>query len=763
MSATHDYGSVDESIFPVSKPLMKFTAKNLTTGEVKFANDLPAMQGQLYAAVVLSTEGNANIANIDTSKALEMPGVVTFIQASDIPGQNNWKPASMYGPFKMELLSSGSVEYAGQPIGVIVAERENLALEAVKAVQVTYKDIKPVIVDVLDAIQQKSFFDILATHTQGNAAAALESAPHRVTGNTRTREQCHFHLENQTAICTPSGVGGMNVFATTQWIDATLGTVAQVLGIPEASVTVEIQALGGGFGSKLLYNLPVAGMAAVAAQTVMKPVKLHMDLHTNMQFQGTRQGYYYEYEIGFDNNGKLLAIVATGYCDCGFSFQPECEEHMFNYIDSAYFCPNWSWTVQPCKTNKPVITYMRSPGSATAIFAMESMIDHIASYLKKDHLEVRKINLFHNGDTTLNGMVVEHCLAQDVVKQLETDINYADRKKQVEDFNKANRWRKRGLHVMPCRYAMMYTTLKHNTSVIIYHGDASVVIAHGGIDMGQGINTKAIQTCAYKLGIPTDKIHVVKSSSIMNANSDFTGGSTTSELICNGIIKCCDVLNERMKKSRQSLTNPTWAEVVAKSYTDGVNLTSQYWPEKLLDGYSCYTACCAEVELDILTGQYQILQVDYVYDCGTSLNPELDLGQLEGAFVMGCGLFLLESMTYDPVTGKALTSGANTYKTPLTKDLPIKLNVKFLRNIPNPVGVLSSKAVGETPVSIGACPLFALKRAVETARAEMEVEGWFPFHAPATVEKIEQACLNDFSRYTLQNEFTKNSTICSSS
>ncbi|BFZ04913.1 hypothetical protein BsWGS_07952 [Bradybaena similaris] len=748
-SATHDYGTVDESVFPATKPMRKITAPNLTTGEVKFVNDLPAVQGQTYAAVLLSTQGNAQICSLDPASALEVPGVLAFVQASDIPGQNNWRPSSLYGTSTSELMSSGPVGYAGQVIGVIVAECERVAQEAVKLVSVSYTNVQPVIVDVLDAIQQKSFYEKLGPFTKGDAEAALNSAPHRVKGNTRTREQYHFHLENQAAICTPTDLGGMDVVATSQWLDVTQEAVAQVLGIPAASVTVEMQRLGGGFGSKILYNLPVAALTAVAAHKVGRPVKLHMDLQTNMQFQGCRQGYYYEYEIGFDNDGKLLAIVATGYSDTGAEFHAECNEHTFDYVDSTYFCPTWSWSVQPCKTHRPTITYMRGPGSATTIFAMECMIDHVATYLKKDHLEVRKINLYQNGQTTLSGVVLEHVLAKQVVDQLEADINYAARKQQVEEFNKANRWRKRGLHVMPSRYAMMYTKIKHNTTVTIYRSDASVVIAHGGVDMGQGINTKAIQVCAYKLGIPVDKIRVAKTSSLINANSSFTGGSTTSEIICLAVISCCDVLNERMAKSKASLENPTWEQVVAKSFADDVNMTCQIWPEKVVDFYSCYTACCSEVELDVLTGQYQILQVDYVYDCGISLNPELDLGQLEGAFVMGLGMFLLESMTLDTQTGKLLTDGSNTYKTPLTKDVPLKFNVKFLRNAPNPVGVLGSKAVGETPVAVGSCPMLALKRAIESAREDTGTEGWFPFHAPATVERIQQSCLTDITDYTL--------------
>ncbi|XP_059140432.1 uncharacterized protein LOC131928419 [Physella acuta] len=753
-SGTQDHGVSDTSRFPAGQPMMKVTARHLTTGEVKFLNDKPVVPSLLHAAVVLSTQGNARIDVIDPSIALKTPGVVKFLQASDIPGENNWRPRSWYGGAVSELFSTGEVLYAGQAIGLIVAESESIAQKAAQDVIVTYKDVKPVILDVMEAIKQKSFFPKLGPYTRGDAATAMASAPHKIKGTTRTGEQYHFHLENQTAVCSPTDVGGMDVSSTSQWIDVTQETVAQVLGMDVSSVSVETERLGGAFGGKIFYNIPVAGMCAVAAKSLMRPVKLHLDLNTNMQFQGCRQGYYYEYEVGFDDGGKLLAVVATGYSEAGCNFFPlDGDEHTQTWVDNAYFSPNWSWTIQPCKLNRHVGTAMRAPGSATTMFAMESILDHVATYLKKDHLEIRKKNLFEKGQVTLSGMVLEQCLIRQMVQQMEANILYTERKKSVEEFNKNNRWRKRGLHVMPNRYAFTYTWLSFNTSVIIYHADGSVVIAHGAIDMGQGIDTKAIQTCAHKLGVPVEKIRVVKKSTTVNANSHFTGGSVCSELICLAVIKSCEKLLERLAPIRAKLKDPTWQELVSTAYGSGVNLTAQYWPEAgdAIPAYNAYSVSCCEVELDVLTGQYQILQVDYLYDCGTSLNPQLDVGQLEGAFNMGCGLFLLEGLTHDPVSGKVLTDGTWNYKPPMPKDLPIVFNIKFLRNSPNPVGVLGSKAVGETPVAQGSCPLFALKRAVEAAREEIGQHGWFPLHAPATVEKLQMACLNDASHYTIFN------------
>ncbi|BFZ04907.1 hypothetical protein BsWGS_07946 [Bradybaena similaris] len=754
MTGTQDYGTDDSDVYPATKPLMKLTAFNLATGEIKFVSDLAPRQGQLYAALVLSTQGNAKIQSIDASMALKIPGVVRFIQASDIPGVNDWRPHAYYAENEnQELLCSQQVLYAGQPLGILLAEDEVTAQSSRFGVKVTYIDIQPAITSVEEAMRKHSFFEKIGPITKGDAATAMAKAPHRVKGAVHSTDQYNFHLENQAALCIPTDTGGMDVIATSQWLDACSQTVSQVLGLPESSITVETQRLGGGFGGKIFYSPPMAGMCAVAAYVTRRPVLLNLDLHTNMQFQGKRTYYVYDYEVGFDDDGKILAIIATGYSDTGaLFFPPDGNEYTEAYIDSVYACPNWSWSVQPCKTNKPLSTAVRAPGSAPAIFGMECMIDHVATYLKKDHLEVRKINFLRNGDVTLAGVLLEHCLISDVVAQLATEIQIADRVRAVSEFNKANRWRKRGFHVMPNRYPMFWHRFCHTVSVNINHGDGSVSISHGGIDMGQGINTKAIQCCAYKLGVPMDQIKVKNYSTTTSTNSNWTAGSTTSELICFSIMKCCEDLLQRMAPSKAKLVNPTWRQFVKQAHEDLVDLRANYMPQ-IEDKYpaahySCWSACATEVELDVLTGQYQVLQVDFLNDTGFSLNPRLDMGQLEGGFILGCGLFLLEGMKFDPVSGRALNHGTWEYKPPLGKDLPIKFNAKFLRNAPNPSGVLSSKAVGEAPVSTGSCVLFALKRAVEAARLELGHTEWFPFHAPASVENIHTACLNDIAQYT---------------
>ncbi|KAH9518829.1 hypothetical protein Btru_006359 [Bulinus truncatus] len=751
---TQDYGT-DPSEYPVSKPMPKITAPYLTSGTVQFLDDLPPVPGQLFASPVLSTVGNAEIDSIDPSIALTLPGVKAFISASDIPkgGTNDWRPKGIpYVEGSEELLSSGVVGYAGQPVGIIVADTETMAQTGASLVNVKYKNAQPPIIDLMQAIQQKSFFPDPPAPTQvGDPKGAIASAPHKISGSIRCGDQYHFHLETQTSICTPSDVGGMKVKASAQWLDGIGMTVSQILGLPQSSVEVTTERLGGGFGGKITQSFLVSGLCGLAAYVVGKPVKMRLDIHRNMQMLGKREPFYAEYTVGFDDDGTLLGIIVQVYAELGISNCEDDSNSLLTWIDNAYYCPNWLFTPIPVKTNKPTNTACRSPGSTPAIFIMESIMDHVAKSLGKDPYLVRKQNLYVKGQKTPSGMPLNYCSIREVAAQFENDINIAQRQQAVTQFNQANRWKKRGLAVMPNRFGIGWAGANYNCHVIIYHADGSVAIAHGGIDMGQGINTKVTQVCAYEFGIPMDKIRVQTSSSVINANSITSGGSITSELCCLGVIEACNILKDRMAPVRAKMSNPTWEQLVQKCYEEGVDLTASYmtYPsDQYASRYSCYSVACVEAELDVLTGQYQLRQMDMLYDCGVSMNPELDIGQAEGGFVMGMGYFLQEGMKYDPTTGQVLNDGTWEYKIPMAKDLPMKFNFKFLRNAPNPLGVLRSKAVGEPPLTMGAAALLAVKHAVEAARAEVNQDNFFTLNAPAGPDVVQTFCLNDISNFT---------------
>ncbi|CAL1541535.1 unnamed protein product [Lymnaea stagnalis] len=753
---TQDYGT-DPSEYPVSQAIPKITAEYLTSGTGKFLDDLNDEPGQLHAAPVISSVGNAEIDVIDASLALSLPGVTAFIKASDIPkgGKNDWMPLGPLGPGPydhQELLSSGVINYAGQAIGIIVADSEITAQTGASMVKVTYKNIKPPIVDILDGIQQKSFFpDPPPPTIVGDPKGAIAAAPNKISGNIRCGDQYHFYLETQTSICTPTDIGGMKVKASTQWLDGVGMTVSQVLGVPQSSVEVTTERLGGGFGGKITQNFIVSGMCALAAYIVNKPVKMHLDIHTNMKMLGKRTAYYAEYEVGFDNNGTLQGIIVTGYGDDGVSTFDGDPSELLTWIDNAYYCPNWLFTPIPVRTNKPASTACRSPGSTPAIFIMESIIEHVGKALGKDQYAVRKQNLYIKGQKTPGGMPLNYCSIREVAAQFEDQINLVKRQQDVAAFNQANRWRKRGLALMPNRFGIGWFGAQYNTHVIIYHQDGSVVVAHGGIDMGQGINTKIVQVCAYEFGIPMDGIRVTSSSSVINANSVTSGGSITSELCCLGVIEACNILKQRMAPVKAKMVNPTWKDLVAKCYDEMIDLTANYvthqtdpYPSR----YNCYSIAAVEAELDVLTGQYQLRQMDMLYDCGVSINPELDIGQAEGGFIMGMGYFLQEEMKFDPTTGQVINAGTWEYKPPMAKDLPMNFNFTFLRNAPNPLGVLRSKAVGEPPLTMAAAALLAIKHAVEAARAEIGQDTFFALDAPATPEKVQTLCLNDITKFT---------------
>ncbi|CAG5117383.1 unnamed protein product [Candidula unifasciata] len=755
MVGTQDYDT-DQTKWPLTEPMKKITAPYLATGVVQYLDDLPLAPGELCASVVISTEGSATIDTVDASAALAVPGVVAFIQASDIPagGVNNWRPYGIFGDFKEELLSTGTILYAGQPIGIVVADLQTTADTAAALVKVTYKNVQIPIVDIQTAIKQKSFFpNPPPPVVSGNAAAAIAASPKKISGSVGCGSQYQFHLEPQLTICTPTDVGGMKVKTTTQWIDGSLESVAQVLGLQQSDVTVEVERLGGAFGGKITQNFLVSGLCALAAYVVGRTVKMRVDIHTNMKMLGKRTPYYAEYQVGSDVTGKLTGVIITLYGDEGWGLT-DVESSMFvqDWFDNAYYCPNWLFTPIPLKTNKPVNTGCRAPGSAPFIFVMESIMEHLAKSLQLDPLAVKQLNLYTSGQKDPAGMVLNYVTIGEIVTQLKADINYNQRIQAVNDFNKANRWKKRGLAVMPMRFAIMWSGSQFNSHVIIHHGDGSVSVAHGGIDVGQGINTKIIQVCAYELGIPMSKIRVKKSSSTINANSYTTGGSITTELCCIGVIESCRILKDRMAPVKAAMGgNPSWEDLVARCYQLMVNLTASYVTHQndpFAAHYSSYSATCAEAELDVLTGQYQLRQLDMLYDCGDSMNPELDIGQVEGGFAMGLGYFLQEDLKYDPKTGEVLTAGTWDYKPPLPKDLPMNLNFKFLKKTPNPIGVLGSKAVGEPPLVTAAACLFAIKHAVEAARAETAQDTFFSLSAPATVDKVQALCLNNISSYT---------------
>ncbi|KAK6190255.1 hypothetical protein SNE40_002166 [Patella caerulea] len=746
----------DPSEYPVSKPMIKQNAVIQTCGEAEFINDTPPQINEVYAALVISTVGNADIDVIDPSPALAIPGVLKFISAKDIPagGVNNCYPASASAAPE-ELFCSGKVTFAGQPLGLIVAEDQITADSAAEMVKVTYKNVLPPILTIDDAIRNNSFFTPITGLSAGDADGAIAKSAHQLTGQVSCTEQYHYHLETQISICYPTE-DGMNILAGAQWINAVQRAVGQVLNVPASSITVEVKRIGGAFGAKITRNCPVSTACALAAHILKRPVRLMVNIHTNMKSLGKRMPCFARYTVGFTDAGLLNGVKIDYYNDFGMTCNDIASVvRMPGWLDNAYYCANWKMTPYLCKTNKPPNTACRSPGSTAAIFIMETIMEHVAKSLNKDQLDVRKLNLYQQGQKTPSGMVLEYCGIRSMVTQLETSAQIASRKQQIAMYNAANRWKKRGISFMPLKFALNWKGSQYNTLININNGDGSIAIFHGGVNLGQGINIKVAQTCAYELGVPMDIISVKKNSTMTNCNSHTTAGSVTSELCCLSVIECCKMLKERMAPIKAKMVNPTWKDLVIKSYNEGVDITARYVtePENVSQyaRYNEYGVCCSEVELDVLTGEHQILRVDILYDAGKSLNPDIDIGQAEGGFVMGVGRFLTERVIYDSTTGENLTSNTWEYHPPMPKDIPIDFRVEFLKNSNNVKGVLGSKSVGEAPVPMSISAFLAVKHAIEEARKEISKDVYFTLYGPATVDTVQLNCLTDITNLTYGN------------
>lgn len=713
--------------WPITKPLNKIESIIQCSGEAEYTNDIPESFGQLYGALVLAEQANALITNIDPSPALALKGVIAFYTAKDIPGKNVFlAKKDELVPADEELFCSGRVLYGGQPVGIIVAKTEDQAESAARKVVITYKTGDQLALTVKDLLHQGKTSRISTYKTiQPSGTVEVGKRYHKITGEIELRPQFHFSLEPQTCVCIPME-DGLHIYSATQWITSVQESVARVLNIPENSINMEVRRLGGGFGSKITRAGLVASACALAANKLNKPVKCALDIETNMKAIGKRNGAYSKYEVAFDDTGLIKSLKVWLYDDMGCSINDPGIMIVEPGIRNCYKSSEWEIHLKTGITDTPGSSWMRGPGTIEGMATIEEIMEHIGYTLKIDPVEVRLRNI---GD---------YPLMKNIISSILETSNYHKRKKDIELFNESNRWQKRGIAFLPMRFHIEYFfTL--NAMVTIFADDGTVSLTHGGIEMGQGVNTKAVQTCAATLGIGTDKIKVKPSSIRTSPNSHLSGASITSDCVVHSTQKCCEILNERLKEIKEKMPNASWKEIIAAAHEEEINLSVSYL-NKLKDGelkdYDVEATAITEVEVDILTGQYQILRADILEDAGESLNPEIDVGQIEGGYVMGLGYFLTEKIEMDPITGVTSTNNTSSYWVPGPKDIPIDFRVSLLNNSLNPKGAARSKATGEPPICLALSAFFALRNAVIAARKDINLEKWLPFCHPFSVEEI---------------------------
>lgn len=741
-------------IDPIGRPMPHTSALKQASGEAVYVDDMPRFENELYAGLVLSTRAHAKIISIDESSAMSIDGVERFFCARDMPSLDRNKIGCII--HDEEVFAYEKVTCVGQVIGMVVAKDQATAQRAAKLVKVQYEDIKPCIITVLDAIAEKSYYNSY-TINKGDVETVLKGSANVLEGEIHLGGQEHFYLETNSHLAVPKGEEGeLELFSSTQNPTESQKLVAKALGVPENRIVVRVKRLGGGFGGKETRTCTISVPLCVAASLMNRPVRIMLDRDEDMVITGTRHPFFCRWKVAFSGDGTLSAIDMDLYANGGNSFDLSAsvvQRAMFS-MDNAYKCDNVRVTGYVCKTNLPSNTAFRGFGGPQGMFFSEDMIERIASFLNEDSCKVRERNMYVTGDKTHYNQLLERCTIQRCWDEVKEQADYCSRKASVDSFNKQNKYRKRGISLIPVKFGISFTALFLNQAgaLVLVYTDGSVLLSHGGTEMGQGLHTKMIQVAARALQIPADKIYIAETASDKVPNTSPTAASASSDLNGMAVVNACEKIRQRLEPYIAQNPKGSWEDWVKAAYFDRVSLSATGFyrtPDisnfdfETLEGrpfnYFSYGAAVTEVEIDCLTGDHSVLRTDIVMDVGESLNPAIDIGQIEGAFTQGLGLFTLEELRYSQ-EGVLLTRGPGAYKIPGFQDIPKEFNVSLLRGAPNPRAVFSSKAIGEPPLFLGASVFFSIREAIKAVRMEAGLSPTFRLDSPATAERIRMAC-----------------------
>jgi xanthine dehydrogenase large subunit len=746
------------------------------TGKATYTDDIPEMAGTLYAALILSPVAHGELIGdgIDRAAILKEHGVVAVYTAKDIPGENNCGPIVHDDPF----LAAGKVEFVGQAVAVVVAREMLYAREAAKKAKVQVKELKPILT-IEEALEAQSFVMPGKGIVRGDAAAAIAAAPRKIKGSTRTGQQEQFYLEGQITYAVPREDGQLTLYVSTQHPDGNQREAAAALKLSTHDVEVICRRMGGGFGGKEGNASIFSQSAALAAFKLQKPVKLRVNRDDDMTITGKRHDFRIDYEVGFDDTGRILGADIMLASRCGYSvdYSGPVNDRACLHIDNCYHIPALKLVSHRCKTNTQSATAFRGFGGPQGMFGIETVIEEIAATLGKDPLEVRKLNLYKDPAvsgspdtmTTQYNQLIEDWVGDKVIAQLEQQSRYTERRAAVQAFNAGSKTRKRGLALVPLKFGISFTAthLNQGGALLVIYMDGSVSCNHGGTEMGQGLNTKMAQVCADGLGISVDKVRITATDSQKVPNASATSASSGADINGAAIMNATAQMRERLKPVAARMLGCTaedvtfadnaahgggksvaWAALTQQAWLDrvGLSVTGFYMTPEIkydfttLNGrafyYYCYGAAVSEVEIDTRTGEWWLKAVDIVHDVGRSINPAIDKGQIEGAYIQGMGWLTMEECIWDK-KGKLLTHGPSTYKIPVAGDVPEHFNVSLFDNQNLKPTPFNSKATGEPPLMLGLSSFFALRDAVAASAGHRAV---VHMDAPATPERILLAC-----------------------
>lgn len=749
----------------VGRSLKHESADKHVSGEALYVDDRLEFPNQLHVYARLSDRAHARILRIDTRPCYEIPGVAIAITRDDVPGQLDIGAVAPGDP----LLADGKVEYVGQVLLAVAADSLESARKAAMAAIVEYEDLEPVL-DVVEALRKRHFVLDSHTHRIGDSASQLASAPHRLKGTLHIGGQEHFYLETQIASVLPSEDGGMLVYSSTQNPTEVQKLVAEVLGVPMNKIVIDMRRMGGGFGGKETQAAGPACLCAVIAHLTGRPTKMRLPRMEDMSMTGKRHPFYVEYDVGFDDDGLLHGIEMELAGNCGYSpdLSGAIVDRAMFHADNAYFLGNATINGHRCKTNTASNTAYRGFGGPQGMLAIEEVMDAIARHLGKDPLDVRKLNYYGKTERNLTHyhQTVEHNVIHEMTAELEQSCEYAKRREEIRAFNATSPVLKKGLAMTPVKFGISFTSsfLNQAGALIHIYTDGSIHLNHGGTEMGQGLNTKVAQIVAEVFQVDIARIQITATNTDKVPNTSPTAASSGTDLNGMAAKNAAETIKQRLVdflvheyrvypedvafKGGQVRVREhylSFEQVIQQAYVGQVSLSSTGFyrtPKIFYDRskaagrpfyYYAYGVACVEALIDTLTGEYRMLRADILHDVGDSLNPAIDIGQVEGAFIQGMGWLTTEELVWND-KGKLLTNGPASYKIPAIADMPSDLRVKLVENRKNPEDtVFHSKAVGEPPFMLGIAAWCAIKDAVASL-ADYKVQP--QIDAPATPERV---------------------------
>ncbi|WP_298852175.1 xanthine dehydrogenase molybdopterin binding subunit [uncultured Ruegeria sp.] len=740
------------------------------TGRADYTDDIALPEGALHAYLGVSDVAHAKLLGIDFTKALSTPGVVGVLTANDVTGANDISPTHLNDE---PVFPTDAIQFHGQPLFAVVAETRDIARRAAELAKIDYRTL-PHALDPI-AAQEAGYPHVTAPLKleRGDVDPAQAAAPNRIKGRMSVGGQDHMYLEGHIACAIPGEDDDVVLHCSTQHPSEAQHMVAHVLGVPSNAVVVNVRRMGGGFGGKESQMNLFCAVAAMAAKKWNRAVKIRPDRDQDMTATGKRHDFVIDYDVAFDDDGRIQAVEGSFAARCGFSADlsgPVTDRALF-HADNAYFYPNVRLNSHPMKTNTVSNTAFRGFGGPQGVIAAERMIEEIAYATGQDPLDVRKANFYGTEDRNVTPyhQKVEDCILDRLIGELEETSEYRQRRQDIITFNKTSPILKKGIALTPVKFGISFTATWYNQAGALVHvyNDGSIHLNHGGTEMGQGLNTKVAQVVAEAFQVDFSRIKITKTTTEKVPNTSATAASSGTDLNGMAALNAVEQIKERLVKFAVETWDVAPEDVtfhanqvhigedvlpfdafIKQAYLARVQLSAAgfyktpkiHWDRAKGQGhpfyYFAYGASCSEVTIDTLTGEYRVERTDVLHDVGRSLNPVLDKGQVEGAFIQGMGWLTTEELWWDDA-GRLRTHAPSTYKIPLASDRPRIFNVNLADWSENrELTIKRSKAVGEPPFMLGISVFEALSMAVASVADYRKCPR---LDAPATPERVLMA------------------------